>query len=46
MEANDDWIWSASIFALNSKEIGFKARGAVTGNKLTRNRIRRPPLNT
>ncbi len=35
MEANDDWILERFDFALNSKEIGFKARGAVKGNKLT-----------
>ena len=35
MEANDDWILERFDFALNSKEIGFKARGAVTDNKLT-----------
>ena len=34
MEANDDWILERFDFALNSKEIGFKARGAVTDNKL------------
>jgi hypothetical protein len=27
MEANDDWILERFEFALNSKEIGFKARG-------------------
>ena len=35
MEANDDWILERFDFALTSREIGFKARGAVTGNKLT-----------
>ena len=35
MEANDDWILERFDFALNSKEIGFKARGAVKENKLT-----------
>ena len=35
MEANDDWILERFDFALNSKEIGFKARGAVKDNKLT-----------
>ncbi|MDP9130877.1 MAG: transglutaminase-like domain-containing protein [Candidatus Binatota bacterium] len=34
MEANDDWILERFDFALNSKEIGFKARGAVKENKL------------
>ena len=35
MEANDDWILERFDFALKSKEIGFKARGAVKDNKLT-----------
>ncbi len=35
MEANDDWILERFDFALNSKEIGFKARGAVKDNKLS-----------
>jgi transglutaminase superfamily protein len=35
MEANDDWILERFDFALNSKDIGFKARGTVVGNKLT-----------
>jgi hypothetical protein len=35
MEANDDWILERFDFALNSKDIGFKARGAVKDNKLT-----------
>ena len=34
MEANDEWILQRFEFALNSKEIGFKARGAVNNNKL------------
>jgi hypothetical protein len=34
MEANDDWILERFDFALTSKEIGFKARGAVKVNKL------------
>ena len=34
MEANDEWILERFDFALNSNEIGFKARGAVKGNKL------------
>ena len=34
MEANDDWILERFDFALTSKEIGFKARGAVKANKL------------
>jgi len=35
MEADNDWILERFDFALNSKEIGFKARGAVINNKLT-----------
>lgn len=35
MEANDDWILERFDFALRSKDIGFKARGAVTDNKLS-----------
>jgi len=35
MEANDEWILERFDFALNSKEIGFKARGMVKNNKLT-----------
>lgn len=35
MEANDDWILERFDFALNSKEIGFKARGTVKDNKLS-----------
>ena len=35
MEANDDWILERFDFALNSKDIGFKARGTVVDNKLT-----------
>jgi hypothetical protein len=34
MEANDDWILERFDFALNSKDIGFKARGTVVDNKL------------
>ncbi len=34
MEANDDWILERFDFTLTSKEIGFKARGAVKDNKL------------
>ena len=34
MEANDEWILERFDFALNSKEIGFKARGVVNSNKL------------
>ncbi|HUR71103.1 MAG TPA: transglutaminase-like domain-containing protein [Candidatus Limnocylindrales bacterium] len=35
MEADEDWILQRFDFALRSKEIGFKARGAVTNNKLS-----------
>ena len=35
MEADEDWILQRFDFALSSKEIGFKARGAVTNNKLS-----------
>lgn len=35
MEANQDWILERFDFALKSKDIGFKARGAVNANKLT-----------
>jgi hypothetical protein len=34
MEANDEWILQRFDFILNSKEIGFKARGVVNDNKL------------
>ena len=34
MEANDDWILERFDFALTSKDIGFKAHGAVKDNKL------------
>jgi len=37
MEADEDWILQRFDFALSSKEIGFKARGAVTTNKLSLN---------
>ena len=35
MEANDEWMLERFDFALNSKDIGFKARGSVTNNQLT-----------
>ena len=35
MQANDDWILERFDFALTSKDISFKARGAVKDNKLT-----------
>ncbi len=34
MEANEDWILERFDFELNSKEIRFSARGAVSDNKL------------
>jgi hypothetical protein len=35
MEANAEWVLERFAFALNSKDIGFKARGAVNNNQLT-----------